>query len=106
MSKHRHPSLDETLARLERLLPARAGRFLHWLRQPRLIWLRVPVSGLLVVGGVFSFLPVLGVWMIPLGLVLLAQDVPFLRPPLARVIGWIDAKWEARRRASSGQRAK
>ena len=27
-------------------------------------------------GGIFQFLPVLGLWMLPLGLLLFAQDVP------------------------------
>jgi hypothetical protein len=39
---------------------------------------------LLIVGGVVGFLPVLGFWMIPLGLLLLAQDVPFLQRPILR----------------------
>lgn len=44
---------------------------------------RVPVAGLLVLGGLFSFLPVLGIWMLPLGLLLLAVDVPALRRPVS-----------------------
>jgi hypothetical protein len=100
----RHPELDRQFDRLEQLLPGWAAKALHRVRQPRMIWVRVPVSGLLLVGGVFSFLPILGVWMIPLGLMLLAQDVPFLQPPLARLLGWIEDKWEARKR--SAQRAK
>lgn len=100
MSPRRSPDLDHYLGRLERRLPRRIGGGLHWLRQPHLIWLRLPVSGLLLVGGVFSFLPVLGIWMLPLGLVLLAQDLPFLQGPLARLFAWTEAKWEGRKRAS------
>jgi hypothetical protein len=51
---------------------------------------------LLIVGGIVGFLPLLGFWMIPLGLALIAQDIPFLRPPLARFLAWIDRKWPAR----------
>lgn len=40
---------------------------------------RTVLGSLLIVGGVFSFLPVLGVWMLPLGAVLVALDVPSLR---------------------------
>jgi hypothetical protein len=101
MSSDRQDDLARQFDRLDRHLPDRAARALRWLRQPRLVWLRVPMSGLLLVGGVFSFLPILGVWMIPLGLMLLAQDIPFLRPPLARALGWIEDKWEARRRAAA-----
>ena len=32
-----------------------------------------------VFGGIFSFLPVLGIWMLPLGLVILSVDWPFVR---------------------------
>ena len=34
---------------------------------------------LLILGGVMGFLPVLGFWMIPLGIALLATDIPPLR---------------------------
>lgn len=50
------------------------------LLQDHMRLVRLPVAGTLVLGGVFSFLPVLGVWMLPLGLLLLAVDVPLLRP--------------------------
>jgi hypothetical protein len=32
--------------------------------------------------------------MVPLGLAILAQDVPFLRPPLARAFAWINRRWQ------------
>jgi hypothetical protein len=54
------------------------------------------VAVLLTAGGVVGFLPILGFWMIPLGLILVAQDIPFLRPPLARLFAWIDRQWPAR----------
>jgi hypothetical protein len=41
---------------------------------------RLPFALLLMAGGIFSFLPFLGLWMLPLGLLLLAVDVPMLRP--------------------------
>jgi len=31
--------------------------------------------------------------MAPLGLILIAEDLPFLRPPLARLFAWILSKW-------------
>lgn len=39
----------------------------------------MPAGILLVIGGMLSILPVLGIWMLPLGLVLLALDVALLR---------------------------
>ena len=44
------------------------------------------VAGLLLIcGGVVGFLPVLGFWMIPAGLAMIALDIPALRE---RVIEW------------------
>jgi hypothetical protein len=75
-----------------------------------MIWVRIPVAFGLMIGGVVGFLPILGFWMLPLGLILIAQDVPFIRPPLARFLGWIEAKWSAwrdgrqeRRRNTAGR---
>jgi hypothetical protein len=44
---------------------------------------RLPVAALMMIGGVFSFLPVFGLWMLPLGLMLLAVDIPALRPTVS-----------------------
>lgn len=41
--------------------------------------LRLPLGVVLIVGGVLGFLPVLGFWMIPLGVVVAALDIPPLR---------------------------
>ena len=65
--------------------------------------MRVPLAILLILGGIFSILPVLGLWMLPVGLLLFAQDVPWLQPPLARMLGWIERKWIERQRAKSTQ---
>ena len=60
---------------------------------------RGPLAILLIMGGIFSFLPVLGLWMLPLGLLLFAQDVPFLQKPIAGTLGWVERKWIERQRA-------
>jgi hypothetical protein len=41
--------------------------------------------------------------MLPLGLVLFAQDVPMLQKPIARMLGWIKRKWIERELARSAQ---
>jgi hypothetical protein len=46
---------------------------------------------------------VLGLWMLPLGLVLIAQDIPFLQKPIARMLGWIERTWLERQRAREGR---
>jgi hypothetical protein len=85
--------LDRHFAWFQQRLPPRAAAFVSWLRQPSSVLVRVPLALLLVIGGIFSFLPVLGIWMLPLGLVLIAQDVPPLQKPLAQMLGWIERKW-------------
>ena len=69
------------------------------MRQPSSRLVRIPLALLLILGGVFSFLPVLGLWMLPLGLLLFAQDVPPLQKPMALGLGWIERKWLERERA-------
>ena len=95
--------LDRHFAWFEAKLPPRPANFVRWLRRPSSRLVRIPLAVLLVVGGIFSFLPILGLWMLPLGLLLIAQDVPFLQKPLARMLGWIERKWIERRRAKDAQ---
>ena len=75
---------DARVARLLALLPARLRRAVAWLRAPERWVVRATAACLFVLGGVFSILPVLGLWMLPLGLALLADDIPRLKPPLER----------------------
>jgi hypothetical protein len=70
---------------LERMIPGSKGVFAR-LRSNRWRLVRLPLALLLIVGGVFSFLPVLGFWMLPLGFLLLAVDLPFLRGPISALV--------------------
>ena len=97
MSKHQQ-ELDRHFAWFQRKLPPGPSKFVGWLRKPSSIYARVPLAFLLIVGGIFSFLPVLGLWMLPLGLLLFAQDVPPLQKPMAHGLGWIERKWLERQR--------
>lgn len=85
--------LNRQLDRIERALPAGLRRSIRWLREPGSRWVRIPAGVLLILGGAFSILPVLGLWMLPLGLLLLAQDLPFLRRPTRRGLLWIERRW-------------
>lgn len=85
----RTPDLNEQLDRIEGLCPALLARPLHFIREPRLKWLRLTVGVLSVIGGLLSFLPILGIELLPLGLMLIAIDVPVLRKPVAIMIDWI-----------------
>jgi hypothetical protein len=85
--------LRSAFRRLEQEVPERLGRGLRWLRHPASRLIRIPVGALLILGGVFSILPGLGIWMLPLGLLLIASDVPFLRRPVARFAIWSAEAW-------------
>jgi len=94
------PADDAPLHRLLSALPGPAYRFMVRLRRPGRGWVRVPLAVLLILGGLLGFLPILGLWMLPLGLLLLAEDIPALRKPTMRALGavhsWWD-RWQARR---------
>lgn len=99
MSKSDHPDLDRQFEQVEQRLPTTMARFVRWLRQPSSRWFRIPAAVLLIVAGFIGFLPILGFWMIPLGLLLIAQDIPFLRRPIARLLAWSVAKLDAWKRS-------
>ena len=79
-------------------------------RDPTYRWLRMPVGLLLIVAGLVGFLPVVGFWMIPLGVSLLAIDVPVVRRVWRRVLVHVNRRWlrreTARSRNGRGARAK
>ena len=61
----------------------------RWLRRPASRWARIPAGVLLIIGGCLSILPVFGLWMLPLGLILLADDIPPLRRGRGRALDWV-----------------
>ncbi|MBL0402595.1 hypothetical protein JKG68_01280 [Microvirga aerilata] len=96
--------LRRAFRQLEHEVPGRVARVLRSLRHPDSRWVRIPVGVLLVLGGIFSILPFLGIWMLPLGLLLIAYDVPVLRAPVGRFTIWGIRKWTAlRQRYFPGQ---
>jgi hypothetical protein len=99
---------DPRSERIERLIDRipwpRLRSTARWLRRPSSRWVRFPAAVLLMIGGLLSFLPILGLWMLPLGLVLLAEDVPAVRRLMDRVLDWIERRrphWFAPPRSSS-----
>jgi hypothetical protein len=94
--------LERRLDRVQQFLPALFSEWLAHLRHPSASWVRVPLGILLIVGGFFSFLPMLGVWMLPLGLVLLSLDIVLLRRPTARVLVSGERWWRQLRRSWRG----
>ncbi|MDB5503574.1 MAG: hypothetical protein JWR89_3476 [Tardiphaga sp.] len=85
--------IDRHFAWFETKIPPGPAKFVGWLRKPSSKLVRIPLALLLVLGGIFSILPVLGLWMLPLGLVLIAQDIPLLEKPVAQFLGWLERKW-------------
>jgi len=63
---------------------ARARRILVRVRQRVPPGLRLFLGVLLMIGGVFAILPVLGLWMLPLGFAVAALDVRAIRQWLQR----------------------
>lgn len=67
-------------------------------RLPRSRWLRITIGIGLMVLGVFGFLPVLGFWMIPLGLLVLSYEFHVARRLRRRLV-----VWRERRRKNNGK---
>lgn len=53
---------------------------------------RMATGGLFVLGGCLGFLPILGFWMIPLGLIILSHDLAHVRRLRRRAV----VKWGRR----------
>jgi hypothetical protein len=80
--------LNQLIDRLPKSWRSTARR----LRHPSQRWLRICVGALLIAGSFFSILPLFGLWMLPFGLVLLAEDIPVLRRALDRILRWIERR--------------
>ncbi|HBK06267.1 MAG TPA: hypothetical protein DDZ81_10435 [Acetobacteraceae bacterium] len=80
------------MALLIRRLPLRLEVPIRRLRQPSMRWVRIPAGFLLIGGGVFSILPLLGLWMLPLGIVLLSEDITVMRRFTARAFDWVERR--------------
>lgn len=63
------------------------------IRLPESRWMRTVIGILLVVGGLLGFLPVLGFWMLPLGLLVLSHDSAYVRRQRRRLAVW----WASRK---------
>jgi len=60
---------------------------------PRSRLLRIVLGVLLIVFGVFGFLPVLGFWMVPFGLLILSVDLPRVRRWRRRFAVWFSRRY-------------
>jgi len=60
---------------------------------PRSRLLRIAIGVALVVFGLLGFLPVLGFWMVPLGLLVLSGDIPRVRRWRRRFAVWFARRY-------------
>lgn len=87
--------LDEAFDRLDTLASPGLRSALRWLRSPRSKLVRLPLGVLCIIASFFWFLPVVGLEFFPIGLLLIAQDVPFLRNPAGRLTLWLLDRYES-----------
>jgi hypothetical protein len=87
-----HADPERRLRRILRRLPSRMHAITRWLRKPASRWARIPAGMLLILGGCLAVLPVFRLWMLPLGIVLLADDMPPLRRLRDRVLVWLEGR--------------
>ena len=77
--------MNKTDLRLQRIFDRIKKRIpwtekaVNWISQPDRHWIRLPVAVLFLLGSLLSFLPGLGIWMLPVGLLLLSIDLPQAR---------------------------
>jgi hypothetical protein len=72
----------------------------HW-HLPRSKPIRIGLGILLIAGGLLGFLPVLGFWMIPLGLLVLSIDIPIVRRWRRQLAVW----WHRDRKSDTSDAA-
>jgi hypothetical protein len=95
---------DPRLQRMLKALPHPARQSYEWLIQPRAKWVRLPLGFALITGGALSFLPLLGIWMLPVGALLVGEDIPPVRRVTLRALGRVQRWWDARRSRNDQRR--
>ncbi len=91
-----HEDAHRHRRRLESLISRLPGWFspgVFWLLRPESRWARIPAGAALILGGLLAVLPVFGLWMLPLGVILIAEDLPVLRRFVARALDGMERRW-------------
>jgi hypothetical protein len=82
---------DRRLQRLTARLPFGLRSAIHGLRRPSARVLRLPAGLMFLIGGaILTPLPVFGLWMLPVGFVLLAEDIPLFRGLVTRLLDTLE----------------
>jgi hypothetical protein len=90
-----HVELRRQARRRDRLLdrlPVSVANAIRWLLRPESRWARFPAGILFVLGGFISILPFFGLWMLPVGLFLLGEDLPFVRRWVESALDWVEKR--------------
>jgi uncharacterized RDD family membrane protein YckC len=95
--------LQRHLDSLRRWLPGRTASWFDRLRKPEARWVRIPAAFLFIFGGFLGFLPILGFWMLPIGVLLLSLDIPMLKHPTSRALDWAERRWAGLANRSEGR---
>jgi hypothetical protein len=112
MASHHGPrarqndDLEKAFDALESEAPRSLRKALRWMRRPEAKVVRIPLGIACILGSFLFFLPVLGLWFLPLGLLLIAQDVPFLRKPVGRMTLYLLDRWKQLRTWWTKRRAR
>lgn len=72
-------------------------RFFKREKLPNAKPLRLLLGIFLLIGGILGFLPILGFWMIPLGLLVLSVDFAFVRRFRRRAEVWFGRKYKTKK---------
>jgi hypothetical protein len=51
----------------------------------------------MIMGGLVGFLPIVGFWMLPVGLLLIGEDIPVVKRLTLRALGAAQGWWDRRR---------
>lgn len=71
---------------------------------PKSRLLRLALGWILLLGGVIGFLPIVGFWMVPLGLLVLSVDLAFVRRFRRRIEVLVFRRWREWRAGRAAQR--
>ena len=90
-SEDRSVDSAETSARRDKR--HRLSMFGRSVRLPENQIVRIGIGVLLVFGGFLGFMPVLGIWMLPLGIAVLSIDIPIVRRYSMRALIWFRRRY-------------
>jgi purine-cytosine permease-like protein len=76
------------------------------IRLPQSRALRIALGVVLILAGFVGFLPILGFWMIPLGLMVLSVDLPLARRLRRRATVWWGHQYNRLRSSSRSAKGK